>query len=276
MINEQKLAELIKISKEMRLDLLRMFSHGKAHHFGGSYSCVEMVTACYFYKMHISGDLIDDPERDRFVMSKGHTVPAQYIALSRLGVIPKDELKTIKTMGTRLQGHPDINKTPGLEAPTGSLGQGLSFANGFGLAGRLDGLKFNIYVIAGDGELQEGQNWEAMMTTAHYKLGNVCLLVDRNKYQSQGAIDDLMGIEPLEAKFEAFGWRAFRADGHDMKALCTALDEFSGEGDKPTAIVCDTIKGKGISFIEDTYKYHNYNLTEEEYKKAEDELLSVL
>lgn len=272
MIGKDKLNELEAVSKEMRLDLLRMFWHGKAHHFGGSFSCVEIVAALYFYKMNISKELMESPERDRFIMSKGHTVPTQYIALSGIGVLPRDELKTIKQLGTRLQGHPDIRKTPGVEAPTGSLGQGISFANGIALAGRLDGLKFYLYLIVGDGELQEGQNWEALMTSAHYKLGNMCILVDRNKYQSQGSIDDLMGIEPLEDKFRAFGWESMRVDGHNIEELCTALDRFPISGSKPMAIICDTIKGKGIHFIEDTYKYHNYMLSEEEFRNAEKEL----
>ena len=276
MASVEKIKELEKASCELRLDLLRMFSHGKVHHFGGSFSCVEMVAALYLYKMNISKEKIDDPERDRFIMSKGHSVPTQYAALARIGVLPKEELKTIKALGSRLQGHPDIRKTPGLEAPTGSLGQGLSFANGIALAGRLDNLLFNIYVIMGDGELQEGQVWEAAMTTAHYKLGNICALVDRNRFQSQGAIDNLMGVEPLTEKFTAFGWNAVRLDGHDVGALCGVLDGFSGGDSKPTAIICDTVKGKGIKFMEDTFKYHNYSLTEEEFCCAEKEMVNAL
>jgi len=261
---------------EIRLDLLRMFSHGKAHHFGGSLSCVEILAALYLYKMNISKDALNDPKRDRFIMSKGHSVPAQYVLLSKIGALPGEELKTLKALGTRLQGHPDIRKTPGLEAPTGSLGQGLSFGNGMALAARLDGLVFNIYVLLGDGELQEGQVWEAAMASAHYGLGNICALVDRNKYQSQGAVDDLMGVEPLEGKFASFGWKCERVDGHDMAELCGALDRFTGMENRPTAIICDTVKGKGIRMMENTYKYHNYGLTSEEYAAAEKELLAAV
>jgi transketolase len=275
METERKMAELINTSNELRLDLLRMFSYGKAHHFGGSLSCVEMVTALYFYKMNYSKDIADSPSRDRFIMSKGHTVPVQYAALARLGVLPEEELKTIKQLGTRLQGHPDMRKTPGIEAPTGSLGMGLSFTNGIALAARADGIKFNLYTIVGDGEIQEGQVWEAAMTTSQYKLGNVCLLVDRNHYQSQGSIDDIMGVEPLEDRFKSFGWDVARCDGHNMKELCTILDGFSGRTDTPMAIICDTVKGKGIKFMEGTHKYHNYKLSEEEFLNAEKELLSV-
>lgn len=275
MITDTKKKELEKISKEIRLDLLRMFSYGKAHHFGGSMSCVEMVASLYFYKMNYSNELLNDVNRDRFIMSKGHTVPVQYVALSKLGVLAKEELKTIKQLGSRLQGHPDMGKTPGIEAPTGSLGMGLSFGNGIALAGRQSNLKFNVFIIIGDGELQEGQVWEAAMTTPHYKLGNVCILVDRNGYQSQGAVNDLMGVEPLEDRFASFGWDTARCDGHDLGAICGILDSFTGDGEKPLAIICDTIKGKGISFMENTYIYHNFNLTEEQYQIAENEILGV-
>lgn len=275
MITDIKKKELEQISKEMRLDLLRMFSYGKAHHFGGSMSCVEMVASLYFYKMNYSKELFEDVSRDRFIMSKGHTVPVQYVALAEAGVIPKDELKTIKKLGTRLQGHPDMRKTPGIEAPTGSLGMGLSFGNGIALAGRKANLKFSIFLVLGDGELQEGQVWEAAMTTAHYKLGNVCLLVDRNGYQSQGCIDDQMGVEPLEDRFRSFGWDAARCDGHNIEDLCNNLDKFTGDSDRPLAIICDTVKGKGIRFMENTHVYHNFSLTEEQYQIAENDILGV-
>ncbi len=272
----REIRELEQMSAQIRLELVRMFASGKAHHFGGSLSCVEMATALYFYKMNYSEGLSRDPERDRFIMGKGHSVPTQYVILSKLGLIPPDELRTIKQLGSRLQGHPDILKTPGIEAPTGSLGQGLSFANGIALAGRMDGLKFNIYIILGDGELQEGQIWEAAMTSAHYRLGNICALVDRNRYQSQGEVDTMKGIEPLEDKWRAFGWRATTIDGHDMKQICTALDGFDGQGDQPLAIIARTVKGKGVSFLENTYRFHNFALTDEQFAEAERELLDQL
>ena len=269
-------AELREIARRMRVELLQMFSYGKAHHFGGSLSCIEIVAALYFYKMNFSASLVDNPERDRFIMSKGHSVPAQYVALAMHGVFPMEELKTIKRLGARLQGHPDMGKTPGIEAPTGSLGQGLSFANGLALSGRLDGLKYNLYIVLGDGELQEGQVWEAAMTTAHYKLGNVCAFIDRNRYQSQGAIDEMMGVEPVEERFRSFGWETARIDGHNLDEICAVLDRFDGKGGKPLAIVADTVKGKGIDFMENTYKYHNFAITEEEYKKALQKLQAEL
>lgn len=259
---------------KIRLELIRMFSHGKFHHFGGSLSCVELMTALFFYKMNYSLKNMLAADRDRFIISKGHSVPTQYVILSMLGIIPKDELQTIKQLGSRLQGHPDIRKTPGIEAPTGSLGQGLSFANGIALAARMDSLHFNIYLILGDGELQEGQVWEAAMTTSHYRLNNICIIIDRNKYQSQGAVDQLMGVEPLADKWQAFGWNTARIDGHDIHQVCQALDGHPSQ--KPLAIIADTVKGKGVSFLENSYKYHNYQLTADEYAQAEKEILDHL
>jgi transketolase len=211
-------------------------------------------------------------ERDRFIMSKGHSVPTQYVVLSMLGIIPAGELITLKTLGSRLQGHPDIHKTPGIEAPTGSLGMGLSYANGIAMAGRLDGLRFNIYLLLGDGELQEGQVWEAAMNTAHRKLCNICVIVDRNKFQGQGEVDRLKGIEPLGEKWRAFGWETFQVDGHNLKQICDVLDKFDGTNSKPFVMIADTVKGKGVSFMENTYKYHNASLSEQEYCQALDEL----
>ena len=276
MKREEKIRELERIAAEIRLSILRMFSTNKAHHFGGSLSCVEIVTALYFYKMKYDKASASSPTRDRFIMSKGHTVPVQYAALARHGVIPEAELSTIKQLGSRLQGHPDVLKTPGLEAPTGSLGQGLSYANGIALAGRLDNQDFNVYVVVGDGELQEGQIWEAAMTTSHYRLKNLCVIVDRNKYQSQGEVDSMMSIEPLERKWESFGWETVRVDGHSVAELLDAFDRFPAASGKPYAIVADTVKGKGVGFMENTYKYHNFSLTEEEFARAEDELQAKL
>ena len=273
MKREVNLKELEKKAYQIRLELLRMFSHGKVHHFGGSFSCVELTTALYFYKMNYSAENKDDPARDRFIMSKGHSVPTQYVILAMLGIIPMDELKTIKRLGTRLQGHPDTLKTPGLEAPTGSLGQGLSYANGIALAAKMDNLAFNIYLILGDGELQEGQIWEAAMTTSHYHLKNICVIVDRNKYQSQGEVDQMMGIDPLTEKWKSFGWQSVKIDGHDIQQICQALDLMHDNNEKPLAIIADTVKGKGIRCIENTFKYHNFMLTEEEYLQAEKEIL---
>ena len=276
MVSDATLIELERKAWRIRLELIKMFSFGKAHHFGGSLSCAELVSALFFYKMNYSAQKIDSPDRDRFIMSKGHSVPTQYVALSMLGIIPESELMTLKTLGARLQGHPDIHKTPGIEAPTGSLGMGLSYANGIAMAGRLDGLHFNIYLLLGDGELQEGQVWEAAMNTAHRCLKNVCVIVDRNRFQGQGEVDRLKGIEPLQDKWRAFGWETFRIDGHDMKQICEVLDRFDGRNSRPFAIIADTVKGRGVTFMENTYKYHNASLTEQEFCQAVKELQSKI
>lgn len=273
---EERLSALRRAAQEVRLELIRMFSYEKVHHFGGCLSCVDLLTVLYLHKMRFSAQCANDPRRDRFIMSKGHSVPTQYVLLARLGIIPREELATIKRLGTRLQGHPDILKTPCLEAPTGALGMGLSYANGMALAARLDGLAFNLYVLLGDGELQEGQVWEAAMTSAHYGLGNVCVLVDRNRYQSQGDVDRSMGVEPLEAKWQAFGWDALRIDGHDVQEICRALDRFDGQGRRPLAIIADTVKGKGVSFLENTHQFHNAKLSREQYDRALEEIRQSL
>jgi transketolase len=260
----------------MRVEILRGFSHGKAHHFGGSFSCAEIVASLYFHRMNWSADRLDDPTRDRFIMSKGHTVPAQYAALALAGVFPVAELSTIKKLGGRLQGHPDKHKTPAIEAPTGSLGMGLSYANGMALAARLDGLESEFFVLVGDGELQEGQCWEAAMTTGHFKLTSVTVIVDRNKWQGQGRGDDIMCVEPLVDKFHSFGFDPIRIDGHDAGAVCAALDRAGRRSPRPVAIIADTVKGKGVDYMENTNKYHNAVLSTEEYRKAEEQLLAQL
>jgi len=264
--------DLEKRAWQARLKLVEMFAHGKAHHFGGSLSCVEIMVCLYFYKMNVSAQKIKAPARDRFIMSKGHGVPTQYVMLAMLDVLSTDELKTIKTLGTRLQGHPDTRKTPGIEACTGSLGQGLSVANGMALGAKLDKLKFTIYVLVGDGELQEGQIWEAAMTTSHYSLSNICVIVDRNRYQSQGEVDSMMTIEPLRAKWEAFGWHSMTIDGHDIGQICQALDQVGPDNDKPLALIAETVKGKGVGFLEGTHKGHNLALSEEEFLQARKEI----
>jgi transketolase len=272
MIDNKTVRYLEEIAWRARLELIEMFSYGTPHHIGGSLSCVEILTSLYFYKMNYLKENMGDPKRDRFVMSKGHSVPAQYVMLAMLGIIPKDELKTIKKVGTRLQGHPDVLKTPGIEAPTGSLGMGLSYANGMALAAKLSGLKFNIYLLIGDGELQEGQIWEAAMTTSHYRLNDICAIVDTNRFQSQGPVDRIKNVEPVTKKWQAFGWQTLRVNGHDIKQLCDALDYSTTRNKKPCIIIADTIKGKGVKFLENTHKYHNSSLTQEQYQHALEEL----
>ena len=257
---------------QVRIALVRMMGAGKAHHFGGSLSAVDILTALYFHAMHyVPGEPLH-ADRDRLLLSKGHAVPAQYVCLAMLGVLSEAELATLKTLGSRLQGHPDVRKTPGLEGPTGSLGQGLSFANGLAMAARLDASPHRVYVMLGDGELNEGQVWEAAMTAAHYRLDSLTAIVDRNGLQAQGRTEDLKGLEPLGAKWAAFGWGVLEVDGHNVQAICQALDEAASVRGRPTVLIAHTVKGKGVSFLEGRYQYHNAPLTPDELSRALAEL----
>jgi len=268
MVDELKLAELAGIAHELRYHIVRMMGAGKPHHFGGSLSVVEVVTALYFYKMRYDPA---DPRwdgRDRFVMSKGHSVPAQYAALARLGVLPLDELPRLKKLGSILQGHPNMHMTPGLEACTGSLGQGLSFANGIALAARIRGLECRVYCVLGDGELHEGQVWEAAMEAAGQKLDTLVALVDRNRLKSQGDVDEAKPLEPLALKWEAFGWHTLVVDGHDLRQICDALDVAETTKGRPTAVIARTVKGKGVPFMEGQFQFHNAPISQQQWEEA--------
>ena len=275
MVDGSKVKELQDIAKRMRLEIVRMMGKNKPHHFGGSLSEVEIITALYFYKMRYHASDPMWPDRDRFVMSKGHSVPAQYVALAMLGVFPHDYLGQLKTLGACLQGHPCM-KTPGIEACTGSLGQGLSYSNGIALSARLSKRDFRVYTVLGDGELQEGQVWEAAMTSAARKLDRLCAIIDRNHLESQGGTEDSKPLEPLKLKWESFGWHALEVDGHDIKQLCDALDAAEATQGKPTVIIADTVKGKGVSFIEGDFTFHNAPLSREQYDQAIQELEAAL
>ncbi len=268
MVDDQKLTDLEATARELRYQIVRMMGSDKAHHFGGSLSIVELVTALYFYKMRYRPD---DPRwegRDRFVMSKGHTVPAQYAALAKLGVLPLEDLPTLKKLGSVLQGHPNACMTPGLEACTGSLGQGLSFANGVAMAARIRRLNIRVYCLLGDGELQEGQVWEAAMGSVTHKLDNLCALVDRNGLKSQGVVDEAKLLEPLAQKWEAFGWHTITVDGHELRQICHALDMAENINERPTAIIAKTVKGKGVPFMEGQFQFHNAPITQAQWAEA--------
>jgi len=268
MVDDRKLADLEATACDMRYQIVKMMGAGKAHHFGGSLSIVEMVTALYFYKMRYDPANPDWDGRDRFVMSKGHTVPAQYVALARLGVLPLEALATLKHLGSILQGHPNACMTPGLEACTGSLGQGLSFANGVALAARLRGLDIRVYCLLGDGELHEGQVWEAAMGSSTRKLDHLCALVDRNHLKSQGVVDEAKNLEPLAAKWRAFGWHTLAVDGHDLRQICDALDEAETVTGQPTVIIAETVKGKGVPFMEGQFQFHNAPISPAQWAEA--------
>jgi transketolase len=265
MVDDSWLAELETVARDMRYHMVRMMGADKPHHFGGSLSIVEMVTALYFYKMRYDPVNPDWDGRDRFVMSKGHTVPAQYVALAKLGVLPMEALPTLKQLGSILQGHPNACMTPGLEACTGSLGQGLSFANGIALAARVREMGIRVYCLLGDGELHEGQVWEAAMGSSTYKLDTLCALVDRNHLKSQGQVDEAKNLEPLAAKWQAFGWHTIGIDGHDLRQVCDALDEAESVKGKPTVILAQTVKGKGVPFMEGQFQFHNAPISQSQW-----------
>ncbi len=245
---------------------------GKVGHLGGSCSSAEIVAALYFHKMKHDPLNPAMADRDRFLLSKGHAALVQYAALAMAGYFPKEQLKKVKSLGAMLQGHPDMTKTPGVEANTGSLGQGLSVANGMALGLRLDGKKSKVYVVLGDGELAEGQVWEAAMAAAAFKIDNLTAIIDRNRIQATGTIAERFEIGPLDVKWRAFGWNVIEIDGHDIAAVVEALDEADTVKGKPTVIIANTVKGKGVSFAENTAAFHNGSLTAEQYEIAVNDL----
>ena len=272
MPSEAQLQSLRRTAAEMRYLIVNMMGPGKAHHFGGSLSAADVVTALYFYKMRHSPQDPAWPERDRFIMSKGHCVPAQYAALAKLGVLSLEELPTLKRLGSRLQGHPAMHYTPGIEGCTGALGEGLSYANGMALAGRVQGRSYRVYCLLGDGELHEGQVWEAAMTSAKQCLGNLVAVIDRNRFKAMDECDCGKELEPLAARWRDFGWAAREIDGHDMGAICDALDWAEGLGDRPSVIIANTVKGKGVSFMGGEAGFHNAAISEQQCHLALAEL----
>ncbi|MDR1740573.1 MAG: transketolase [Synergistaceae bacterium] len=265
---DQKLIDSLKErARDVRLGIIDALGIDHRGHLGGSMSCADIVAALYFYKMNTSPQLKDDPNRDRFIMSKGHSVLAQYAALAELGYFDKSVLATTKSFGSLLQGHPE-RSTPGVEANTGSLGQGLSIGVGMALAGKADKRGYHVYAVLGDGELAEGQIWEAAMAANHYSLDNLTAIVDMNGIQAQGRTNDRYRINNIPGRFAAFGWKTFEIDGHDMGEIVWALDEASMVKGAPTAIVARTVKGKGVGFAENSHAYHNNLLTPETRSQA--------
>jgi transketolase len=256
----------------IRRHIVEMLHEAASGHPGGSLSAVEIVTALYFGGiLRYDAQNPDWPERDRFILSKGHGVPVQYAAMAEAGYFPVDELRTLRRIDTRLQGHPVLGSLPGIEASTGSLGQGLSIGLGMALAARLDRRDFRVFVLLGDGECQEGQVWEAAMAAGHHRPDNLVAIVDYNKFQLDGAIEDIIGLEPLAAKWEAMGWQTREVDGHDVDQVLAALHWAVSAG-KPACIIAHTVKGKGVSFMEGENAYHGVAPTEEELARALGEL----
>jgi len=248
-MNRPNVDQLKGIAKEIRKDVLTMLVEAGSGHTSGSLSCIEIIVALYYYKLRHDPKNINWPDRDRFILSKGHTCPPLYAVLARKGFFPCEALMTLRKRGSILQGHATI-MTPGCEASTGSLGQGLSIADGMALSGRLDFKDYRVYCLMGDGELDEGQVWEAAMTAAHYKVDNLCAIVDYNKQQIDGWTSDIKNLEPLKDKWISFGWHTIEIDGHDFKQIMDALDKAEMIKGKPTVIIANTVKGKGVSFVE--------------------------
>lgn len=259
----------------IRKNIVKMVYKASSGHPGGALSCADILTALYFGEMKVNTKNPKDENRDRFVLSKGHASAALYATLAEKGFIKEDELEGFRNINSNLQGHPDMNKIPGVDMTSGSLGQGLSVANGMALAGKIDNKKYRVYCLMGDGEIQEGQIWEAAMTASQYKLDNLCAIVDFNGLQIDGKIVDVMNPTPIAEKFKSFGFNVINIDGNDIDEILDAFDKARRGKGRPTAIIAKTVKGKGVSFMENQPSWHGKAPSEEEFEKAMKELNSV-
>lgn len=264
----KKVEELISLSKVIRGDIVSMLTESASGHPGGSLSIADIMTTLFFGEMNINPENPKDENRDRFVLSKGHAAPVLYSVLARKGYFPVEELNTLRKINSRLQGHPSMKLLPGIDMSTGSLGQGISAAVGMALAGKIDKKDYRVYTILGDGELEEGQVWEAAMSAAHYKLDNLMAFVDFNGLQIDGDITKVMNPSPIDKKFEAFGWNVLTIDGHDIEAILDSIEKAKACKGMPTVIVCKTVKGKGVSFMENQAAWHGTAPNIEQRDKA--------
>lgn len=271
-MNAQERKDLLVAAAKVRLGIIEGVYHAKSGHPGGSLSSADIFTYLYFKEMNINPQTPKDPNRDRFVLSKGHCAPGLYSVLANRGYFDVSELQKLRHIGAMLQGHPDMKGTPGVDMSSGSLGQGISAAVGMALAGKLDNKDYRVYTLLGDGESEEGQVWEAAMAAAKYRLDNLCAVVDVNGLQIDGATADVMPSEPLDQKFEAFNWNVIRVDGHDYAALAEAFAAAAACKGKPTVLLARTVKGKGVSFMEGDYGWHGKAPNAEQYEKARAEL----
>jgi len=273
MAQSKSLEELQAIAKQIRRDIIEMTTAAGSGHPGGSLSAVEILVTLYF-----GGAMKHDPanpkwaDRDRIILSKGHAAPVLYSTMAEAGYVPKDKLNTLRKLGSIYQGHPDVRFIPELDASTGSLGEGVSIALGMGIAAKLNDSPSRTYCILGDGEIQEGQIWEAAMFGSYHKNDNVCVIVDHNGIQLDGWVKDILEVEPVVEKWQAFGWHVIDVNGHDIPALQAAFAEASATKGKPTALVCRTVKGKGVSFMENNPKFHGQAATKDEAALALKEL----
>ncbi len=268
--------ELQKIACRVRMHVIEGTYNAKSGHPGGSLSVTDTLTYLYFDRMNVNADNPSDPKRDRFVLSKGHCAPALYGALAEKGFFPISEIKNLRKIGAFLQGHPDMKKTPGIDMSTGSLGQGISAACGMAMSAKISGDDYRVYAVLGDGESQEGEVWEAFMFASHYKLDNLCVVIDNNGLQIDGAVDDVMSLGDIKAKLSAFGFNVIEIDAHDYDQIESAFDEAEKTKGKPTAIIQKSIKGKGVSFMENKVNWHGSAPNAEQYEKAMSELKSKL
>ncbi len=264
--------DLTSVCKQLRRDIVTMIGKAGSGHPGGSLSAVEIVATLYWKVLRHRPLGPGWPDRDRFILSKGHAAPVLYAALAECGYFPCSELDTLRKFGSHLQGHADRTRTPGVEMSSGSLGQGLSFATGVALAARLDGRDYHTYALLSDGECEEGQTWEAAMAVGMYKLDNLTAFVDQNRIQLSGFVKDIMDVDPLGAKFAAFNWHVLEIDGHDLKQIADAIATAKTVKGKPTAVIAHTIKGKGVSFMENNPEFHGKAPNAEQLAQALKEL----
>ncbi|MFC7395243.1 transketolase [Scopulibacillus cellulosilyticus] len=272
-ITAKKKEELENLTKKIRRHIVKMTHHAGSGHPGGSLSATELMTVLFFEHLNVDPNNPDWEDRDCFFLSKGHCTPVYYSVLAEKGFFPIEELMTFRDVDGRLHGHPCGEHIPGVDVSSGSLGQGLSVANGVALAAKLDGKSRRSYVMIGDGESQEGQVWEAAMTTAHFNLDNVCAIIDWNKIQLDDFVENVKGMKDFAAKWRAFGWHVIEINGHDLSEVDEAYKEAKRTKGKPTAILAHTVKGKGISFMEDTHKWHGLAPNDEELELALKELV---
>ena len=271
-MDEMKKMELTGIAKRARVLALEAVYAAKSGHLGGSFSIIDALTVLYFNEMRINPEMPRDPERDRFVLSKGHCSPALYAVLALRGYFPEEDMWKFRSIEHHMSGHVEMNHVRGVDMSAGSLGQGLSAAIGMAIAGKMDKKDYRVYAAMGDGEIAEGQIWEAAMSAAHYKLDNLCAMVDVNGLQIDGPTEKVMNSAPLDEKFRAFGWNVIDVDGHDLDAIEKAFEEAKEVKGKPSMILLHTVKGKGVSFMENNVGWHGKAPNEAEYLQAKSEL----
>ena len=271
-MSNKEVSFLQEKAKEIRRGIIEQVYKAQSGHPGGSLSIADILTVLYFKEMNIDEKNPYWEDRDRLVLSKGHCSPALYSCLANKGYFEKEKLQTFRNIDSNLQGHPDMNKVSGVDMTSGSLGQGLSVANGMAISAKLDNKDYRVYCILGDGEIEEGQIWEAAMASSKYKLDNLCVIIDNNNLQIDGTIEEVMSSYPIDEKFRSFGFQVINIDGHDIDEIIKALDVAKNIKDKPTCIIAKTIKGKGVSFMENQVGWHGKAPNEEQYNKAIEEL----